>query len=96
VKYSPGCSTVEVEVDRDGGDVAIRVRDWGLGIAPEEQREIFQKFSRGSAAVNADVKGTGIGLAIVDHIVRGHGGRILLDSSPGAGSTFTILLKAKS
>jgi signal transduction histidine kinase len=92
VKYSPACPTVWVDVAAEGRRVAIRVRDQGLGIPAEEQKQIFRKFVRGAAAKAANVKGTGIGLALVQHIVRAHGGEVLLESAPGKGSTFTILL----
>ena len=92
VKYSPACLTVWVDLAREGQRVAIRVRDQGLGIPAEEQKEIFRKFVRGAAAKAASVKGTGIGLALVEHIVRAHGGEVRLESQPGQGSTFTILL----
>jgi two-component system phosphate regulon sensor histidine kinase PhoR len=92
VKYSPGTARVHVEAARDGAWLAIRVRDEGMGIPAEEQSRIFQKFYRGSEAKELKVKGTGIGLAMVRHIVEGHGGEIRVDSAPGRGSTFTILL----
>jgi signal transduction histidine kinase len=81
-----------VEVEPSDGRLAIRVRDEGAGIPSEEQKDIFRKFVRGSQARSRGVKGTGIGLAMVRHIVEGHGGEIRLESEPGRGSTFTILL----
>jgi signal transduction histidine kinase len=93
-KYSPGCRTVWVEMAREDRQVAIRVRDRGLGIPPQEQQEIFRKFVRGSSSKGVQVKGTGIGLAMVRHIVQAHGGSLRLESRPGEGSTFTILLPA--
>jgi len=92
VKYSPGSPTVLVEVAREQDGVSISVRDRGLGITPEEQKQIFRKFFRGSAAKAAGVKGTGIGLAMVQHIIQAHGGKMRLESAPGVGSTFTIVL----
>ena len=92
VKYSPECKTVWISVARDGERAALRVRDGGLGIPLEEQKQIFRKFVRGSHAKNSAVQGTGIGLAMVHHIVRAHGGEIRLESEPGRGSTFTLLL----
>jgi signal transduction histidine kinase len=89
-KYSSECKTVWVEVEREGRKVAIRVRDRGMGIPAPEQQEILRKFVRGAAA--AGIKGTGIGLAIVKHIVDAHGGALRLESAPGQGSTFSILL----
>jgi len=72
--------------------LAIRVRDRGIGIPAPEQQDILRKFVRGTAAVAAGVKGTGIGLAMVKHLVDAHGGTLRLESEPGKGSTFTILL----
>ncbi len=94
VKYSPEHRAVWVDVGRQGEDVAIAVRDKGLGIPAGEQKAIFQKFVRGAAARLHEIKGTGIGLAMVRNIVQAHGGKVLLDSAPGVGSTFTILLPA--
>jgi signal transduction histidine kinase len=89
VKYSGESRDVHVEVERNR-DVVIRVRDAGYGIAPSEQKQIFRKFARGAAAREHGVKGTGIGLAMVKHIVDAHGGTIRVDSEPDRGSTFTI------
>jgi signal transduction histidine kinase len=95
LKYSPGQPGVSVEWGRENGAIAIRVRDRGMGIPAAEQRSIFQKFVRGSAAIAANVKGTGVGLAMVSHIVRAHGGEVRVASAAGEGSTFTILLPAR-
>jgi len=96
IKYSPGRKAVWLEAVLEGEFAAIRVRDEGLGIARGEQNQLFRKFFRGSAARNTHVKGTGIGLAMVDHIVRAHRGRVRVESEPGRGSTFTILLKLEA
>jgi len=92
LKYSPGQPAVSVGWGAENGTMAIRVQDRGMGIPGVEQQQIFQKFVRGSAASAANVKGTGVGLAMVSHIVRAHGGEVRLASVPGEGSTFTILL----
>jgi signal transduction histidine kinase len=92
VKYSGDSRAVGVEVEDRGDRIAIRVRDQGLGIPAADIRRIFEKFARGSNAAAAGVKGTGIGLAMVRHIVDAHGGRVSLESRPGGGSTFTIEL----
>ena len=92
VKYSPASTTIRVEVAMDDGRLAISVRDEGPGIPAAEQKQIFRKFVRGSQAKARGVKGTGIGLAMVRHIVQGHGGEIRLRSELDRGSTFTILL----
>lgn len=92
VKYSPECRTVWVDVAQSRKELTIQVRDHGVGMQPDEQREIFKNFVRGAAAQAAGVKGTGIGLATVDHIVRAHGGEVRVESEPGRGSAFSIVL----
>ena len=96
VKYSPETSTVRVSVESDGVLTSISVADQGAGIPAAEQRDIFRKFVRGTAARALNVKGTGIGLAIADHIVKAHGGRLEVVSMPGHGSRFTIVLPAQA
>jgi signal transduction histidine kinase len=91
VKYSGDSPVVHIEV-KAGNPVAIRVRDQGFGILPSERNRILRKFVRGSSAKACGVKGTGIGLAMVKHIVDAHAGKVLVESEPGKGSTFTILL----
>jgi two-component system phosphate regulon sensor histidine kinase PhoR len=96
VKYSPGQRRVGVTVSRQASHVAVAVRDRGIGILPSERRAIFDRFHRGDEARTRGIKGTGIGLAMVDHIVKAHGGRVDVESQPGNGSTFTIVLPAIS
>jgi len=96
VKYSPACRQVWVDVLQDGGRAAIRVRDCGLGIPVSEQRSIFEKFTRGEAARRGGIGGTGVGLAMVQSIMAAHGGEVRLESEPGRGSTFTLLLPGAS
>ncbi len=92
VKYSPDRTTVRVNVSQEQGRVAIAVRDEGVGIPPAEREAIFQKFIRGTSSDRRGTKGTGIGLAMVKHIVEAHGGEVQLESAVGQGSRFTILL----
>jgi len=92
VKYSPDSRTVWMKVAREQNECRIAVRDQGLGISAEEQKHIFDKFARSSSSRAAGVEGTGIGLSMVDRIVRAHRGRIKVESEPGRGSTFTVLL----
>lgn len=92
VKYSPDRRTVWVTIAREAKDVRIAVRDEGTGIPAEEIDAIFGKFVRGAAARASGAKGTGLGLAMVRHIARGHNGDIAVASAPGAGSTFTLTL----
>jgi len=92
VKYSPHSRTIWVELAHHKENLAIRVRDEGLGIPAHEQKQIFHKFVRGTGSKTNSIKGTGVGLSIVEHIVRAHGGVIELESEPGKGSTFTVRL----
>jgi signal transduction histidine kinase len=92
VKYSPGCDTVWVNLSCSGQHVEIAVRDRGVGIPKGEHRRIFEKFVRGAAARESKIGGVGMGLAMARQIVREHGGDITLDSEPGKGSTFRVVL----
>ena len=76
--------------------VVIQVEDNGPGISKGEHRRIFEKFYRARDPLNRDLQGTGLGLAIVQHIVRGHGGSVSVDSEVGRGSVFKIVLPAAS
>jgi signal transduction histidine kinase len=96
IKYSPGQPAVWIDAAREEDFAAVRIRDAGFGIPPEEQRKLFTKFFRGAAARSAQIRGAGIGLAMVDYIVRAHGGCIRVESEPGKGSAFTILLKLEA
>lgn len=80
--------------EEDADDVIISVRDTGIGIAKENQEVIFMSFKQADEAVIKHYPGTGMGLAITKKIVELHGGRIWVDSSPGAGSCFYFSLKA--
>ena len=96
VKYSPECSTVWVDLEQDHETTAIRVRDRGVGIRPDEREDIFRRFFRGAAATAGGVRGAGIGLAMARQIVAAHGGRITLESKPGEGSVFMVVLPVAS
>jgi signal transduction histidine kinase len=91
-KYSPDGGEIEVTLRAASDRIAIVIRDQGLGVHPDERREIFRKFVRGGRATELGIKGTGLGLALVRHIVTAHGGSVHLDSEEGRGSTFTIEL----
>jgi two-component system phosphate regulon sensor histidine kinase PhoR len=68
------------------------VTDRGIGVPKGEQRKIFEKFYRGEASLVHETKGSGLGLSLVEHIMEAHGGSVEIDSTPGKGSTFTLLL----
>jgi len=94
VNYSRPESVVTVRADRAGEKIRIAVNDSGIGIAEEHQTRIFERFYLVDKARGRKLGGTGLGLAIVKHIVAAHGGEIKVESSPGKGSTFTILIPA--
>ncbi len=87
IKYGEG-RPVEIEVSNPGARARIVVRDHGIGIAPEHQRRIFERFERAASARHYG--GFGIGLWIARQIVEASGGTIAVESAPGAGSTFTV------
>ena len=92
LKYSRGRREVRVAMEARDGAVAASVTDRGIGIAPADQKRIFEKFVRVETGLVHDVKGAGLGLSLVKQIVHAHGGRVELRSSPGDGSTFTLVL----
>jgi signal transduction histidine kinase len=91
-KYSPPELPILVKAERRNDAVALEVRDRGRGLDEDELPRIFERFYRGRAARAASVKGTGLGLSIAETLVRAHSGRIEVESRPGRGSSFTILL----
>jgi signal transduction histidine kinase len=92
VKYSGDSRSVELSVEKRDGSVAWSVHDCGIGIPARELSRVFQKFYRGDEARRAGIRGTGLGLAMVEQIVAAHGGRISISSEPGVGSVFTMTI----
>jgi PAS domain S-box-containing protein len=90
VKYSPGGGKVTVELERSPGRIRIAVRDRGLGIPAEEQQRIFEKFYRLDPTLTRGVGGSGLGLYISQELVTRMGGRLTVESAPGAGSVFRV------
>jgi two-component system phosphate regulon sensor histidine kinase PhoR len=90
VKYAGDGGEVSVRLRRVPGAVALSIADRGAGIAPDEQRRIFERFYRAESARARNVRGSGIGLALVKHIAEAHGGRVEVESEPGRGATFTV------
>ncbi|HEY7409100.1 MAG TPA: HAMP domain-containing sensor histidine kinase [Vicinamibacteria bacterium] len=92
VKYSPHEKYLGLEVRREGDHLLVAVADRGIGVAKGEQKKIFDKFYRSADSLVHDTKGSGLGLTLVRHIMEAHGGRVELESTPGKGSTFTLVL----
>jgi len=91
-KYSGNAREVEVSLAREGDCAAITVVDHGIGIPKDQQQRIFERFHRVASGLVHEVKGSGLGLAIVRHVAEAHGGRVEVDSRPGEGSRFRVLL----
>jgi signal transduction histidine kinase len=92
MKYSGESRTVGLRVRREDDYAVIQVIDKGVGIDPKDQARIFEKFYRVPTRENQSLPGTGLGLALVAHIAKAHGGFVRVESAPGEGSTFSILL----
>jgi signal transduction histidine kinase len=96
VKYSRDEKYIRLDVRHDAGRVLISVTDRGIGVAKSEQRKIFEKFYRAEDSLVHETKGSGLGLSLVKHIMEAHGGSVEVESAPGKGSTFTLVLPAQA
>lgn len=94
INYSPDHTPVSITRAATGDTVTLRVTDRGIGIAPEHQARVFERFFRVDKARSRATGGTGLGLAIVKHVAQNHNGAVSLWSRPGTGSTFTLELPA--
>jgi two-component system OmpR family sensor kinase len=92
VKYSPDKKAVWLDAVAKGREVIIRVKDQGIGISLQEQPHIFDRFFRAEGEVSRRIKGAGLGLSLVKHIVTAHGGAVECRSQVNEGSTFSIRL----
>ncbi len=93
-KYTGDDKKIAIRVARLGPTVSITVSDNGPGIPDRDQKRIFDKFYRARDPLSRSIEGTGLGLAMVKHIVNGHGGRVSVKSAVGQGAAFTIALPA--
>jgi signal transduction histidine kinase len=91
-KYSPPGTPIRIFAAHRNDSVLVSIEDEGAGIPSEERERIFHKFVRGADAKRAGIRGVGIGLALVKRIVEAHGGLVQLESTPGRGSKFTVVL----
>ena len=92
IRYNVPCGRVEVEIGKKGNKALLTVTDTGIGIPPEEQSRIFERFYRVDKSRSRETGGTGLGLAIVKHIVEIHDGQINLTSEVGRGTTIEVVL----
>jgi PAS domain S-box-containing protein len=89
-KFSTKGGTITISTEETAEEVMITIKDQGVGIDPEDLPYIFDMFHRGKGA--GKTEGSGIGLAVVKAIVEAHGGKVLVESKPGKGSTFSVIL----
>jgi signal transduction histidine kinase len=94
LKYSRKEEAVQIRVELvvEAGHVVLSVQDQGVGMSPDEVRRILKPYVRGRNAGRQNARGIGLGLALCQHVVQAHGGRIQIHSEPGKGSKFCILL----
>ncbi|GAC1364788.1 MAG: hypothetical protein NVS2B12_22730 [Ktedonobacteraceae bacterium] len=92
IKYSPAADRIDVYINACNTTVSVAIRDYGIGIAKEAQQHIFDRFYRVQSVRDQHFSGLGIGLYIVEAIVRRHGGHIAIESEEGKGSTFSVTL----
>ena len=91
IKYTPNHGQISILSRAEDGQIIFQIEDNGAGILPADQPFVFDKFYRGSN-IPYDSPGSGLGLAIVQTIIQNHQGRIWLNSTPGQGTTFTVVL----
>jgi len=94
LKFTPQNGKININTNCSNKIVQIDVKDTGFGIPEEAQEHIFEEFYRVDNTINQEVKGTGLGLPLIKHIIEAHGGRIWVESRLGEGSTFSFTLKA--
>lgn len=94
LKFTPQNGKISISANRMNNTVQIDVQDTGFGIPQDDQEHIFDEFYRVDNTINQEVKGTGLGLALVKQIIEAHQGKIWVESKPAEGSTFSFTLKA--
>jgi signal transduction histidine kinase len=90
IKFTPEGGDVRISVAQANGTVRLEIADTGIGIPPDEQRRLFERFFRASTAAERHIPGTGLGLYIARAIVEAHGGSISVESEPGRGTAFRV------
>jgi two-component system phosphate regulon sensor histidine kinase PhoR len=94
LKYAPDGRRVRINAQHLRGSIEIRVTDEGAGIALEDRKRIFERFVRGKSALDKQVRGSGIGLALVKHIAEAHGGKAWVEPATPHGSSFVLTIRA--
>lgn len=92
VRFSPAGGPVAVQVDARAGEAILSVTDRGVGIPPERQARVFERFYHAHAGTPDHGAGLGLGLEVSRAIVERHGGRVTFESAPGLGTTFVVAL----
>jgi signal transduction histidine kinase len=92
IRYTPAGGSITVRCGADDGEAWATISDTGIGMAPEIQERIFEKFYRAREARDVEAQGLGLGLSLVQELVQAHGGRVDVQSAPGEGSTFRVVL----
>lgn len=92
IKFTPEDGGIQVDLHRNGNTVECKISDTGIGIDKDAQKHIFERFYKADKSRERAKKGSGLGLAIVKKIVETHGGKITVQSEPGAGTVFTVAL----
>ena len=92
MKFSPGRKEVAVRLFKEKNSAVLRVEDKGIGISPRETSKIFRRFYRVKNKITSETGGSGLGLTLVKHITEAHGGRVKVESQPGEGSIFSVIL----
>ena len=90
IRYNAEGGKVTIAIGKDNGRAVVSVTDTGIGIAPEHQSRIFERFYRVDKSHSKETGGTGLGLSIVKHAVQYHGGKVTLDSEVGKGTTVIV------
>jgi len=94
VKFTPAGGTITVRVRSEGDQVILEVADTGIGIPPDQQERIFERFYQVNGSTSRKYGGVGLGLALVKEIVEASGGQVRVESEEGVGSTFIVALPA--
>jgi len=92
IRYTLPGGRIAVRCAASAGQAIVSVSDTGIGMSPEVQQRIFEKFYRAREARDVEAQGLGLGLSLVQELVTAHGGRVEVESEPGQGSTFRVIL----